>query len=713
MMAGGDRLVWHQLHWQRPITIEQVTGLLRLWAADPRQPKLVLEVQSDADGLRYLLAAPQRVVSAISTSVVQTLPGTVMTVSELPRRSAHQVVSLRLSSRERPLRTAEPELVLRGLLGALDRVHAGERLSLQLVLGHRKRPRVVPAQRTSQSPAAVWPRPAGAADTEARTAQRIKQTEPGFGCLLRIGIEAAEPGRRRSLTAGVLGALRAMEAPGVAFGVRQDAPERLAAASSPWIWPLALNVVELASLTGWPVGESDLPGVASLHPRQLPPTPALSATPERVVALATAPGHDRPIGLSAQASLRHTWVLGPTGSGKSTLLLGLIAGDIAAGRGLVVIEPKGDLVEAVLARIPTERADDVIVLDPIDSAPVGLNPLAGTTAEQVRVDGLLSVFRALYADSWGPRTADILHACLLSLVRYGDASLLMVPVLLTNAAFRRSVVQQVTPADPVALGPFWSWYEALSDAERGAVIAPVMNKLRAFLLSPALRAVLGQRHPKLDLAEVLREGRILLVPLRKDQLGNGTAQLLGSLVVAQLWQATLGRSAMPERARRPVMVFIDEVQNYLHLPTDLGDALAQARGLGVGFTLAHQYLAQLPRELHAGLLANVRSRILFQLDHSDAVVMAKGHPELSAEDISALNAFEVYASLFAGNRVSPYVSGRTFPEPPELSDAEEIRCHSRAHYGQPLKEVEQEVLDLLAPQPEAVTNPGGRRRRSS
>jgi hypothetical protein len=429
-----------------------------------------------------------------------------------------------------------------------------------------------------------------------------------------------------------------------------------------------------------------------------------------VVATATAPGVTADLTLSARESLHHLHVVGPTGVGKSVLLGRLVEQDINDGRAVVVIEPKGDLVDDVLARIPEQRQADVVVLDPTDPRPVGFNPLTriGQPAEVV-ADNLLSVFKALYADAWGPRLQDILHACLLTLARRDDASLVMLPLLLTNPGFRRSLTAGLR--DPIGLGPFWAWYAALSDAERAAVIAPVMNKLRQWLLRPSLRAVLGQRRPAFSVRQVFTERKILLVPLRSGVMGPEAASLLGSLVVSGLWQATQSRASIPAERRHPVMVYIDEVQDYLHLPTDIGDALAQARGLGVGFTLAHQYLGQLPLSMRTAVLSNVRSRVCFQLAHEDAAVLAKGHPELEPADFTALGRFEVYASLFASGRVTPYASGRTLPPSPPSTDPAALRRASAERYGQDVNAVEAgfaELLEPLKPRPDS-----GRRPRST
>lgn len=711
-MSGSSpqTVIWRQLHWRRPVVADAVTELLRLWASDPRRPRIVLEVRSDKNGLQYLLGVRRDQLSSVASALTQSLIGTQLTDGDVRRPAVVSAGALRVSSRTRSLRTSDPEAVVRALLGALSRIQSGEHLVLQLVLGSRLSARPVASGAPRPNHQSILNTSVVDRDGDARTARRLKQSEPGFGCVIRIGVTAADQPRRRSLLASVLAALRLVEAPGVRLRLVRESAHRVNSAGSPWLWPLRLNVAELTGLLGWPLGDGDLAGVPGLHPVLLPPSGVGHTVPERVIGVATAPGHTQAIGLSTNASLRHTWLLGPNGTGKSTLLLNLLTQDIRAGLGVVLIEPKGDLVEAVLARIPVERVGDVVVLDPLDDMPVGLNPLAGADSAQVRVEGLLAVFRALFADSWGPRTQDILSASLLSLARRGDASLVMVPLLLTDTGFRRSVTQRVVRDDPLALGAFWGWYEALSTAERGAVIAPVMNKVRVFLTNPRLRAVIGQRAPRFDLSQVLSQNKILLVPLRKGTLGSGTARLLGSLVVADLWHTIL-RRPLSER-RQPVMVVIDEVQDYLHLPTDLGDALAQARGLGVGFTVAHQFIDQLPRDLRAGFLGNIRSRVCFQLGAHDARLLADGHRELSPHDLTSLGAFEVYASLVDDHRVGPYVSARTLPEPPVCSDPDAIRRASRQRYGQPLSDIERDLAGLLSRHDGDAPATTGRRRRS-
>jgi hypothetical protein len=707
-------LVWRQLHWARPVEPERAVSVLRQWAADARNPRLVLEAVAEAGEVSYRLATIGPALASVTAVLAHTVPGTTLIQPTNERQPVQLAMKLKASTRHRALRSDSPDVTVRAILSALAQTGKDERLVLQLLLGPRRVPLAIPTHSPS-SVVAPWPQVAwrgngGQVDSEKRSALRDKVSDHGYACALRIGVTADSLGRRRALVLGLLAAIRTSESAGMLLRLRPEQEQRLNAVGRPLLWPLRLNINELLPLTAWPLGSDDLPGLPAAHPKSLPPAPGTIGK-QRVVAKATAPGVDAQLALPVQAALQHLHVIGPTGVGKSVLLGRLITQDIAAGHGVVVIEPKGDLVDDVLAHIPPERRDDVVVLDAADERPVGLNPLAAIGKPELTADLLLAVFKALYADSWGPRTQDILHACLLTLARRDDATLVMLPLLLTNTGFRRSLTNGL--ADPLALEPFWAWYEQLAPGERAQAIAPLMNKLRQWLLRPSLRAVLGQRQPRFQLSQVFTEQKILLVPLRKALIGPEAAVLLGSLVVAQLWQAIQARAGVPAKQRRPVLVYIDEVQDYLHLPTDLGDALAEARGFGAGFTLAHQFLGQLPLPMRAAVLANARSRVCFQLSREDAGQLAKGHPELGPEDFTTLGQYQVYASLFAGGAVNPYASGVTLPAGPATSRPSSLLRTSRQRYGRSLDEIEAGFAELLSSTSQPTETPLGRRRRTN
>ena len=395
-------------------------------------------------------------------------------------------------------------------------------------------------------------------------------------------------------------------------------------------------------------------------------------------------------------------LLGPTGAGKSNAMLSMICADIRAGRGVLLIDPKSDLTCDVLARIPESRRKDVVVVDPSDPRPVGLNPLVGKHRNPALLaDSVLAVFKELFADSWGPRLQDILTSALLTLALYPKSSLVWLPTLLTDAMFRHKLTAGITYR--VGLVPFLSAYEAMSTGQREQAIAPVMNKIRQFLLRPALRSVLGQTEPLFEMNDLFTKRRIVLVSLNKGLIGSEGARLLGSLVVAQLWPLVLGRASLPPERRHIVSVFIDEGQDYLTLPTDLADALSQARV--VGFTIAHQYRNQLPPTLRAGVDANARNKIVFGLNAGDAHDMAAMATNLDATDFMLLPRYGVYAHLMHDGHSCGWMSGQTMPASPPISDPVELKATSAETYGMPADEVEAEVLRAIGLTHEKTSEP--------
>ena len=359
--------------------------------------------------------------------------------------------------------------------------------------------------------------------------------------------------------------------------------------------------------------------------------------------------------------------------------------------------------------------DDVVVIDPSDSCPVGFNPLAfpGYENPPLIADAILSVLKELWADNWGVRIQDVLSAALLTLVEVDGASLLWLPAFLTDEQFRQRITKNIK--DKVALKPFWDNFDALKDFTRQQQIEPVLNKLRQFTLRPGLRNVLGQAKPKFSLTDLFYQRKIVLVPLNKGIIGGECARLLGSLIVGLTWTLALSRAKLPPEKRHMVAVYIDELQDYLSLPTDLSDALAQARGLGLSLTLAHQYRDQLPANIRAGIDANALNKIVFGLNATDAKAMAAMAPELTAEDFMRLPRYQVYASLQAGGRATGWIRGKTLPPEKAIRMPAELRAVSQKRFGKPVAEVEQEYLSVIsgaaAAPSETPDAPIGRRKR--
>ena len=465
------------------------------------------------------------------------------------------------------LNTEIASATIRAGLAAISSAGEDEEVVMQIILGGSYAPGITP--RNLISPTSSWLQmltgSAVQATPEIRKSVRDKTEKHSFQTVLRIGASGLST---RSKIFGVLSAIRTLESAGVRIYTDSEKPWNLNHYKVPWHFPLKLSVNELAMLLMLPVGEDEYQGTAQLHPKTTY-LPEWYREPEnrardRTFALAI---NKQKLSISPEDSLEHTVILGPTGSGKSTTLLNLILSDIYANRSVLVIDPKADLVNDVLERIPQRRINDVVVIDPSDPCPVGFNPLALPGNPSLIADAILASFEEIFKENWGIRSQDVLSAALLTLVETENATLLWIPELLTDDAFRQRITSEVK--DKIALKPFWDNFETMRDGERRQEIAPVLNKMRQFLFRPGLRAVLGQSNPKFQLTDLFTKRKIVLVPLNKGTVGPECAKLLGSLVVGLTWTLALSRANVAPERRHIVSMYIDELQDYLNLPTSV------------------------------------------------------------------------------------------------------------------------------------------------
>lgn len=711
-------LSWHVLTWPKELDAKQVHAWLQALGGNKASRGVRFVVAAKAGSIQHFIALPSRHEQTLLQHLASFLPDIELTECEPVNLSAATAAKVRMTSKNRVLDTNRPEVISHAILSALQALHVREQVVFEWVLGRCKSPATIPNNiadfRSGSMMGAVLEALAGGIPTKldpvARKSMRDKHAAAAWDTALLLGVTAGTKRRRVQLLSQITGAIKSAEAPGVRLGARSMLTRRLSAGYTPVFWPLLINVDELTGLLAWPLGDRVVPGLQRVTSRLLP-VPANMPKKGPVIAEGVAKDRSAKLVLSPPDNLMHLHVLGPTGVGKSTLLLNLMTQHIAAGLGVVVIDPKGDLVHDVLGRIPASRHKDVVVLDPSDMHyPVGLNPLAsaGQSANLV-ADDMLAIFRKLYGSYFGPRTQDILHSGLLTLMSVPGMSLCALPALYTDTAFRARLVGRIN--DPLGLGSFWNWYEGLSMAERNTAIAPLMNKLRAFLLRPNIRLVMGQTRPKLAVADVFTKRKILLVNLAKGRQGGEAAQLFGSLVVSQVMQAIWSRANVLPAKRREAFFYVDEVQDYLHTANDINEVLDQARGYRVGMVLAHQHLGQLTKELRNGL-SNTRSRVCFQLGHDDAAVMAKTSTLLTPADFEGLGLFQIYAKLVHSGHVSHWMSGQTLPPSKIISDPEALKQLSRERYGVPAADVVAELNKIIAPTP-VIGQPGsiGRKKR--
>lgn len=712
------------------VTVDSVADVLATLAAESRGSSFspttatTLETLITAGSVSWWIRLDGRRARRLQSAAERSLPGLRWDEADRPDLDVTRAIELRVSGDHRLLDSTRAEAAVGRLLGVSGELGAGEAVLVQWQIGSWMARSPIPPASANQSSPSLWtlpdwqPRPS---TSDAVQAARKKQDDHVFAAVGRVAVAGATGRRATQLLYAAIGGYQLLRAPGVGVSTRLLPSwlvrRRLDAAVLPQLGPaIRLTATELATVVGWPVGNPHVPGVrypASTRLRVDDRSLTGSSKPgTRLVGTSAFPAQaSKGVLLRPEDGLRHLHVLGPSGVGKSTLLSHLILSDIAAGRGLVAIDPKGDLADEILSRVSAADAERIVLIDPSDPAPIGFNPLDG---DAVGIDGVMHVIRSLWSASWGPRLGDVLHAGLLTLSALPGHSLAELPVLLTDEGFRRPLVSAAVAQDPLGLGTFWPWFDNLSDDARAQVLAPVMNKLRAFLLRPQLRAVLGQATPRFDLSEVFTRRAVVLVRLPKGELGSEAAQLLGSLLVAHLWRLSLARTAVPASKRQPVFFYLDEFQEFLRLPLDLADALVQARGLGVGLVLAHQHLDQLDRGVRAAVLANAASRIAFRLDHDDATVIAKrSGGRLRSQDLSGLAAYEAYASLLANGEPTPYGSIQTLPLPPAQFDPRTAAAQSRDRYGIDRDETEAALRALIETGgPAEKRGPVGGRRRS-
>lgn len=358
-----------------------------------------------------------------------------------------------------------------------------------------------------------------------------------------------------------------------------------------------------------------------------------------------------PFGIKYDDRFFHIYAIGKTGTGKSTLLETLIAQDVRSGDGFAFVDPHGDLAERLVnsGDIPNVTYLNV----PDHTQPYGWNPLRHVAAERraLVAGGILEVFRTMWPEAWGVRMEHILRNALLALLEQPSATLPDILRLLRDKHFRRTVASRVSH-EPVRT----YWTKEFRPVPE--FIAPVENKVGAFLADPAVFRILVEPKEPISFRRIMDEGRVLLVNLAKGQIGPDSARVLGGLLVTTIGLAAFSRADTPADARRPFFLFVDEFQEYTTL--SIASMLSELRKFRVGLVLAHQYLDQLSSDVRGAVLGNAGTVITFRIGPEDARLFAgEFGPHITALDLVGLPNREIYLKLMIDGAVSPPFSART------------------------------------------------------
>lgn len=376
--------------------------------------------------------------------------------------------------------------------------------------------------------------------------------------------------------------------------------------------------------------------------------------------------------------------------GKTTLLDNLSIQDIQAGRGVGIIDPHGEFAERVLDFVPQWRINDVIYFNPADlDWPVAFNVMENFHPFQRHLvaSGLVSVFKKIWEDSWGPRLEYVLRNSILALLEIPGSTLMEIMRMLSDRIYRREVAQRIT--DPVVKAFWTNEFEKYSPHFASEVVAPIQNKVGQFLSSPLIRNIVGQAHSAFDFREIMDEGKILVVNLSKGRLGEDNSALLGALIITKLQLAAMSRVDIPEDKRRDFYLYVDEFQNFT--TSSFASILSEARKYRLNLILANQYITQMPETIRDAVFGNVGTLISFRVGPQDAKYLEEEfEPSFLAHDLMCLPKYNVYLKLMIDGVVSKPFSASTLPSTlePLISPRKHIVTLSRQRYGTYRRKVE-------------------------
>jgi energy-coupling factor transporter ATP-binding protein EcfA2 len=395
---------------------------------------------------------------------------------------------------------------------------------------------------------------------------------------------------------------------------------------------------------------------------------------------------------------QHIYIIGKTGSGKSTLLRNMILQHIEQGHGVGLIDPHGDLAEEILNHVPPWRSNHLAYFNPGDlEFPSGLNVLANVPQDDRHLvaSGVVSAFKGIWRDSWGPRLEYILYNTLAALLDCRNATLLGVNRMLADSGYRAKVIRQIK--DPF-IKAFWEQeYEDYDEKFQREAIAPIQNKLGQFLMSPVVRNLLGQVRSRINIRFVMDNERLLIANLAKGHLGADKANLLGSLLTTEFQLGAMARVDMPEAERRDFFLFIDEFQNF---STDaFASILAEARKYRLCLNLSHQYIDQLSLPVRQAVFGNVGTLIALRTGYSDAEIIAKEFGnEISPTAIADLEKYEAVVKLLQdGSNVQPFRAKMLPPIVTGLGRKERLINHSRQRFSIPREVIEAKLNRWMKP----------------
>ena len=360
-------------------------------------------------------------------------------------------------------------------------------------------------------------------------------------------------------------------------------------------------------------------------------------------------------GIRQADRLFHMYIVGQTGTGKSALMANLARQDIAANRGFCLIDPHGDLAVEV-AKIAVGDARYWDIADP--ACGYGYNPLTFVLREYrpLVASAIIDTLKQQWADAWGARMEHLLRFALLALLELPDARLTDILPLFTEKQFRWQVVARIKDEQ---VARFWrKEFPAMNYKNAADGIAPIANKLGAFLAHPVVRKSVSDPEHPLRFRRMMDKGETLIVNLAKGRLGADIADVLGGLIVSSVMHAALSRQNSDSDTRLPYVLYVDEFQTFTS--SAFVNLLSEMRKYGLGLVLAHQHTGQLKESVLDAVLGNAGTVICFRVGARDAALMVRQLGGFEPRDLIHLANYELAMKMMIDGKQSKAFSARTF-----------------------------------------------------
>jgi hypothetical protein len=667
----------YRLDYPKDMTAEQVNAFIRSISGSLRlrkfsaAPSMATEMWGTEEGLTHYIKIPNGYEDQVKPQLRGHIRGLSLTLVEEPmRRVWAQTAEFGIVNSGHQLFIRDPAESALTLLNSFE-IKEGQTMMVQIVFSPIGR-KSLPQHDDTQTRDAV-------------NDQRAKLDDINVAAVIRVGTVAPTKKEARQL----LGRIRAVFK---SMGDRARFVDRYTTAAgrqrgidsamTPLSFPMQLSARELSALLGWPFGAPQIVGLPAYRARQFPPATSI-LTNCLQIGQATYTGAERPLGIGWPEAMMHTQILGKTGQGKTQLMGDMGRQIMEQGFGLIAIEREGNLYQNLLDHVPSKRMDDVYLFDVSDTEhPISFNVLAQGNPYAV-IDQIVALFTHKYGVSlWAE---EYLEQGLRTIVASG-LTLVDLPRLLMPRAdeieWADNLVRKLQDSE---LRRWWMMQDNRDRKQQQQRSDPALSRLQKLSTRPELRAILGQQETTLNMKEIVRDNKILLVNLKGAP--EATAALVGTMLMDAAWAAV---KDTPKEV--PGFVMLDEFGDFMDLPTPIPSMFAQARKYGTGFIVANQDMGQLTKQVAEAVTTNALNKLIFNSNSKDAASMISEFGKgIDVEDITNLPIRNALARIQTPSGIARPASIQTLDALPRTGNAQQIIRMSRDKYSKPIREVQAEM----------------------